>query len=224
MSRIHDMGGRFGDGAIEVSQDEPIYKKDWHRLALGLTVASGACGHWNIDMSRRVRESLSPVDYTNFEYYMIWISAVADLLVEQHLVTVEELQNPDDIMPQSLEAGVLHCENVEEVLARGAPTQRPIDKAPKYSVGQMVRTMAHSPARAPGGHTRLPRYAMGRLGTIVSHHQGHLLPDENAYGKPVVEHLYTVAFSAEQLWGAHAENKHDQMLLDLWESYLEPVR
>lgn len=222
MYRIHDMGGRYGDGAIATTQEEPPYKKDWHRLALGLTVASGACGYWNIDMSRRVRESLSPADYTNYEYYMIWVSAVADLLVEKQLVTIEELEAPENIQPKQLDQSALRYENVEHVLAKGSPTQRPLDNLPKYSLGQVVKTLSHSPARLPGGHTRLPRYAMGRLGKIVAHHHGHLLPDDNAYGQPNVEHLYTVAFTAEQIWGAHAENKEDVILLDLWESYLEP--
>ena len=31
MSRIHDMGGRFGDGAVTPDfGQEPVFKEEWH--------------------------------------------------------------------------------------------------------------------------------------------------------------------------------------------------
>lgn len=92
MTRVHDMGGRFGDGAVMPEpQGVPRFAADWHPRALAITVAAGALGQWNIDMSRRAREGLSPKDYARFSYYEKWIAALADLLVEKDLVSAEEL-------------------------------------------------------------------------------------------------------------------------------------
>ena len=75
----------------------------------------------------------------------------------------------------------------------------------------------------PAGHTRLPRYARGKTGSIVSHHGAHVLPDASAHGKgDMPQHLYTVRFAARELWGERA-NPRDSVHLDLWESYLEPA-
>ena len=79
MSRVHDMGGRFGDGAVNAS-DDATFAQDWHARALALTLAAGALGQWNIDISRHARERLSPKDYTRFSYYEKWMGGLAELL------------------------------------------------------------------------------------------------------------------------------------------------
>ena len=76
MSRLHDMGGRFGDGLIPVPRDgknevtnlEPTFKYEWHAKAWAITLAAGALGEWNLDISRHYRECLPPKDYVNFSY------------------------------------------------------------------------------------------------------------------------------------------------------------
>ena len=65
---------------------------------------------------------------------------------------------------------------------------------------------------------------MGKKGRIVSHHNAHVFPDSNAHFKgEAPEHLYSIEFSSEELWGLTCENKHDSVTLDLWEPYLEKV-
>ena len=45
MNRVHDMGGRFGDGPIRREADpEPVFKEDWQARALALTLAAGSLG------------------------------------------------------------------------------------------------------------------------------------------------------------------------------------
>ena len=74
-----------------------------------------------------------------------------------------------------------------------------------------------------GGHTRLPTYAAGRIGTVVLLHGAHVFPDSNAhFHGEAPQHLYTVSFAAGDLW-QHAESPHDEVRLDLWEDYLEPA-
>ena len=74
-----------------------------------------------------------------------------------------------------------------------------------------------------GGHTRLPAYAAGATGRVLRCHGVHVLPDAHAHGlgeRP--EPLYAVAFPAAELWAA-PEHPGDEVVLDLWDSYLEPA-
>ena len=106
-------------------------------------------------------------------------------------------------------------------LRRGAPTSRDAGP-PIFGAGDHVRT--RRPARnlhVTGGHTRLPAYAAGHVGTVIRCHGAHVLPDTSAHGlgeRP--EPLYTVAFRATDLWG-EAAHASDSVRLDLWQSYLE---
>jgi nitrile hydratase len=69
----------------------------------------------------------------------------------------------------------------------------------------------------------LPAYVAGARGYIQLLHGAHVLPDSNAHGLgEAPEPLYAVRFSASQLW-AHPEHPDDEVILDLWESYLEPL-
>ena len=42
MSRVHDMGGRWGDGpVVPEDEDAPVFAQDWHGRALALTLGAG---------------------------------------------------------------------------------------------------------------------------------------------------------------------------------------
>lgn len=223
MTRVHDMGGRFGDGPVQPGP-EPVFKQDWHARALAVTLAAGALGQWTIDRSRHARECLSPGDYARFSYYEKWISALADMLVEQGIVTREELARGQAAGSSPLAERALAAENVAGVLARGGPTERDAQQRPRFAAGDAVVT--RRPARnlhVMGGHTRLPAYAAGVRGQILHHHGAHVLPDTNAHGLgEAPEHLYTVVFDAAELWGA-PERAGDEVTCDLWDSYLGPA-
>lgn len=222
MTRVHDMGGRFGDGPV-VPEPQGIvpFAKGWHRDALALTLAAGALGQWSIDRSRHVRETLPPKDYTRFSYYEIWLAALAGLLVEKGLVSREELA-AGKAVPGGPHPRIFRAEAVGPALARGTPYARDSDVAPAFGPGDRVRTRL--PARnshVAGGHTRLPAYAAGHVGTVILSHGAHVFPDANAHGRgECPEPLYTIAFDAADLWG-EAERAGDEVTLDLWQSYLE---
>jgi nitrile hydratase len=73
----------------------------------------------------------------------------------------------------------------------------------------------------PTGHTRLPRYARGKLGTITRDHGVYAFPDTNAHFQGEKrQHVYPVRFSARDLWGEHASPR-DSVHLDMWDDYLE---
>jgi nitrile hydratase len=109
-------------------------------------------------------------------------------------------------------------------LARGSPAERLSDVAPRFSPGDAVRTLRPAANRlVPGGHTRLPSYAAGAVGRVLHHHGAHVLPDSNAHKLgEAPEPLYAVAFPASELW-AHPEHPADEVVVDLWQSYLEPA-
>ena len=227
MTRIHDMGGRFGDGPVPREEDETrTFAQGWHGRALALTVAAGALGKWNIDASRHMRECLPPADYARFGYYEKWLAGLANLLVEHGIASTDEIAAgrssgpaPDDLAARRLEAT-----RVVPVLRSGGPFARDSDAAPAFAIGVRVRTRAIAGNQARnGGHTRLPAYAAGRVGTVMLHHGAHVFPDSNAhFSGESPQHLYTVSFAAGDLW-QHAESPHDEVRLDLWEDYLEPA-
>ncbi len=224
MSRVHDMGGRFGDPAV-VPEDEHAdrFPEDWHAKALTLTLACGTLGLWNIDISRHARESLAPKDYARFSYYEKWIAALADLLAENGVLSRQELATGKAEDPSHLADRCLRAPQVAGVLARGGPADRPAVVAQKYQPGDTVRTRAAGNRAVPGGHTRLPAYAAGQTGRIVRFQGHHVLPDSNAHGMgEAPEPLYAVAFRAGDLW-LHPEHPADEVILDLWQSYLDPA-
>lgn len=225
MTRVHDMGGRFGDGPISIDREnDPVFKQDWHGRALAVTLACGSLGQWNLDMSRHSRERLSPQDYTRFSYYEKWMAALANMLVEQGVLSREDLQGQGDDAPHPLADRVLRPKALPGVLAKGGPADRQIDEAPAFEPGQQVRTLRPAANRlAEGGHTRLPAYAAGTVGRVLRCHGAHVLPDANAHGfGEAPEPLYTVVFAASELW-ADPEHPRDEVTLDLWQSYLEAV-
>ncbi|WP_299935378.1 nitrile hydratase subunit beta [uncultured Pelagimonas sp.] len=225
MSRVHDMGGRFGDGPVPVGSDtDPAFAKDWHARALALTLAAGALGKWNIDISRHARECLSPKDYSRFTYYEKWMGGLADLLVQSGVVTRDELAGQIvQPAPDALKERKLEAQNVAGVLAAGGPADR-LGPAPQFAVGDRVKTRRIARNLfVDGGHTRLPTYAAGVEGEVILSHGCHVLPDASAHrlGEQP-EPLYTVVFDAGDLWG-EPERAGDEVTCDLWQSYLEPV-
>lgn len=225
MTRVHDMGGRWGDGAVDPGgADDPVFAEDWHARALALTLAAGGLGQWNLDASRHARELLGSKDYTRFSYFEKWTAALADLLVTRGVLDKGELASGHATGSSPLSDRVLKANAVAQVLARGGPADRKTDTSPAFHPGDPVRT--RRPARnrlVDGGHTRQPAYTAGAVGRVMRHHGAHVLPDSNAHflGE-APEHLYSVAFRAEDLWG-EAEAPGDEVMVDMWQSYLEPI-
>jgi nitrile hydratase len=216
MNGVHDMGGMHGFGAVAPEAGEPVFHERWEARALALTLAAGAWGRWTLDASRYARERIPPADYLHMSYYEKWIAGLSTLLVEARLVTREEIANGRAAAGAAKSTPPLKADRVPASLAHGGATERTVLVEPIYSPGMTVR--AHN--INPVGHTRLPRYARGRVGTVTRHHGAHVFPDSNAHGlgeQP--QHLYQVRFEGRELWG---ETNNSAVYIDLWESYLEP--
>lgn len=212
-----DLGGMMGFGPVVEEPNEPNFHAKWEERALGMVIALGACGQWNLDQSRFSRESLPPADYLSFPYYRIWTEAVQNLLLARGMITAEELIAERQLVPPTPIKRALLAVNVEATLFAGGPVDRPAESKPKFAVGDEVKTINIHPQE----HTRLPRYARAKSGAITSILGHHVFPDSNAKGEGENPRwLYQVKFSAQELWGAD-KNPNDSVTLDLWEPYFE---
>ena len=219
MNGAQDLGGMMGFGPIAPGTDEPIFHHEWERRAFGLTLATGACGLWNLDISRHARETLPPAKYLAKSYYDIWLSALEKLVLRTGMGTEDELRAGKAWKPIRPVKGKLLAADVENVLAKGAPYDRPAPAAARFRQGEQVRTKVMNPVT----HTRLPRYARGKLGIIEAVRGAFVFPDSNAHGGGEDPRwLYAVSFSGEELWGDGAD-PNLKVSIDAWEPYLDPA-
>ena len=202
------MGGMHGLGPIAPDPHEPLFHAEWERRVLAMTLAMGAWGRWNIDVSRHARESIRGDRYLAMSYYERWFEALAKLIDESGLI--------DEPAPAG---AALSPDRVAIITRSRFPYTRPETTPAAFAIGDRVRAKTLNPK----GHTRLPRYARGRVGEIVADHGVHVFPDSNAHGRGEDPHrLYGVRFTARELWGATAPER-DTIHIDLWEPYLEPA-
>ncbi|NML99426.1 nitrile hydratase subunit beta [Paraburkholderia sp. RP-4-7] len=216
MNGAQDLGGMQAFGPIRAEADVSLFHADWERRVLAITLAMGAVGKWNIDMSRAARESLPPAQYLSSGYYQIWFEGLKKLLLSTGLATAEEIATGESRNATAPVPRVLMASEVPAALLRGSPVDRPAAAAARFKVGDRVQTRQLNPST----HTRLPRYCRGRWGHIIAVHGAHVFPDANAVGlgeQP--QWLYTVRFDASELWGT--DTTAASVCVDCWESYLD---
>jgi nitrile hydratase len=219
MNGVHDMGGMQCMGPIQYGKNEPVFHAPWEGRIFALQLSMGAWHKWNIDASRYQREQIPPAEYLRMSYYELWLTGLVELMVKADLVTRAEIENgrplpgsPKQTPPRTAAAALT-------AIARGAPAKRDVPAGARFQTGQTVRARNINPV----GHTRLPRYARGKFGTVNRDHGVFVFPDTDALflgEKP--QHLYSVHFSARELWGDLAA-PHDTVYIDMWDDYLEPA-
>lgn len=214
MNSVHDMGGMEGLGVIVPEPEGPPFHATWEGRVHAMTVASPTRA--NIDAGRHQREKIPGPEYLAMTYYQKWFRSLSDLLVLKGFATREELASGKAAPGAPKATPHLTGDLVTATLTRPGSYIR--DGAPpKFAVGDQVRARNIN----PNGHTRLPRYARGHHGVIVAVHGAHVFPDSHAHGHGEdPQPLYTVRFTARELWG-EAANPRDSVSLDLWEPYLE---
>jgi nitrile hydratase subunit beta len=107
---------------------------------------------------------------------------------------------------------------VQKAMTRGS-FYRQAQAPARFKPGDRVRTKnIHPPT-----HTRLPRYARGRLGVVELVHGCHAFPDAVAIDKgDNPQWLYTVVFEGKELWGPDADPTV-KISIDAFEPYLDPA-
>jgi nitrile hydratase subunit beta len=219
MNGVHDMGGMHGLGPVKYERNEPVFHAPWEGRAFALNQASAAWSKWSLDAFRHQVELLPATDYLRMSYYEKWFTAVSQRLVHSGLVTPAEIESGKPQPGSSKSIPPLTADKVPSMLRAGAVASRNVSVTPRFSSGRQVRTRNINPI----GHTRLPRYARGKHGTVDRDHGVYVFPDTLAHGlgeKP--QHVYSVRFTARELWGEQASPR-DAVYIDLWDDYLEPV-
>ena len=204
MNGIHDLGGLQCFGPIKDKDLDVKFVEDWEKRLFASTLCSfGALGP--IDAFRHAIERMDPVHYLSSSYYEHWLEAVETRINEVNFAD-SETGNP------------LTPADIDEIVSTGANYSRPnrSEIAP-FEIGSMVRALPYSPS----GHTRLPGYVKGKLGTIFRQRGTFVFPDTLAHGLGECEQpLYSVGFCSKDLWaGDHHAN--DVVYIDLWHEYLE---
>jgi nitrile hydratase len=162
---------------------------------------------------------LPPADYLAKSYYDIWLSALEKLVLRTGMVSESELRNGRAEAPPRPVGGKWTADDVPKVLARGTPYDRPSPAPARFAAGERIGTKVMNPPT----HTRLPRYARGKLGVVETVRGCFVFPDSNAHGSGEDPRwLYTVRFSAAELWGEGADPTLE-VSIDAWEPYLVPA-
>jgi nitrile hydratase subunit beta len=219
MNGIHDMGGMQDMCPIQYEKSEPVFHAPWESRVFAMFLATGAWHKWNLDAFRHTREVLPPDDYLRVSYYEQWLSGLLALFVRRGLVTAAEIESGVPAPGTARATPPLTADKIPAVLADRIHANRDVQVSTHFKVGQQVRTRNLNPV----GHTRLPRYVRGKVGTIDRDHGVFVFPDTNAHflGEHP-QHVYSVRFSARELWGAQAADR-DSVYADLWDDYLEPA-
>jgi hypothetical protein len=90
--------------------------------------------------------------------------------------------------------------------------------AARFKAGQTV----HARNIHPTGHTRLPRYARGKLGTIHLDHGVHTSPTPAPIPSARIRNTFTRCGLPRVSRGRQASSR-DAVYLDMWDDYLECV-
>ncbi len=219
MNGVHDLGGMQGMGLVQPQPDEPVFHMPWESRVFALNRAMGAWGKRNLDASRHQRELIPPADYLRMSYYERFLAGLEELMVKHGLVSRTELASGKPDPGSQKQVPLLTADQVPMFVAKGSPATRDVPVTAGFHKGQSVRGRTMNPI----GHTRIPRYVRGRIGSIERDHGVFVFPDTRSAelgDKP--QHVYSVRFASRELWGPEASPR-DAVYVDLWEDYLEPA-
>lgn len=215
---IHDMGGMHGFGPVVAEPSEPPFHESWEGRVMAMQRAMGFTGLWTIDGGRASLETLPPVTYLSSSYYERWFLGLEKRVVAHGLVGEDEIAAGRSLRPGIRLNRKLTVDDVPRTTRRGN-FERPAAAPAKFKPGDRVTTHNINPTT----HTRLPRYARGKTGTVEAVRGCHVYPDSAAVGAgDDPQWLYTVVFPATELWGAEADAKM-KVSIEAFEPYLDPA-
>lgn len=211
MTAPHDLGGVRGFGPVVAApeREEPVFHEEWEKTVAAVMLLLERDKRWSLDRFRRMIEQQPPLTYLGHSYYENWMASLERLLVDSGLVTEEELATGAPTRPAA---------SGPDTAGRWAPSFAVDGAPPRFQAGDRVRSLA----RNPDAHTRQPGYVRGRAGTVVRYAGAEPLPELAAELVCAPEHLYLVRFEARELWGSDG-GPNDAVLIELWESQLEPA-
>jgi nitrile hydratase subunit beta len=222
MDGVHDMGGMHGFGPVVVGGGDEVFHEDWEPRVFALYQLSNVRDLVGGPGGRAVRESMDPAHYLEASYYERWLWSVERRLEAKGTIVPGEVEammaqlSATEAVPTAADPE-LAAEAIAE-LREGSPVMD-VAVSPRFAPGDRVRVRRMH----PDGHTRCPRYVRGAVGVVERVQGTDLLPDRATYGLPTEpEPVYAVAFASQELWG-NSDEPPWTVLLDLFDSYLEPV-
>jgi hypothetical protein len=141
------------------------------------------------------------LDYLGSSYYRRWMLAMERNVTERGYASAEELKAGHAQTPGKSPAAQAH---------HRCGRRRPVALVVLPAAAGPAALQAGRPRADqnihPATHTRLPRYARGKLGVVESCHGCHMYPDSVATDRgDNPQWLYTVVFTSQELWGADAD-------------------
>ena len=208
MDGVHDLGGMQGFGPVEVEPDEPIFHDEWEARMFAVAGGALGAGGFNSPMFRHAIERMDPGHYLTSSYFEHWLTAVATLLVEEGMISRDDLDARVSPFPLSRPPTV-DADDVDAVSPRGSRASRPATPCVSATL---------TPAVTPGAPDTCAVAAVSS-----PHRRGGA--DPRGGGAPPrtrAEQTYGVRFDATELWSDAAE-ANAPVYVDLYEQYLEPA-
>jgi len=217
MNSVHDMGGMHNMGRLEREANEPVFHHPWEGRVYAMTRATRTRdGAWCLDAHRHAIELLPPADYLRMSYYEKWFAVLTNLLLAAG-TTPEEIESGRRAPGTAPAVPRLTAQSAPDVVDLRPTARRDEPATAHFKAGQRVRARNIHPT----GHTRLPRYVRGKTGAVVRDRGVFVFPDAHAHDRgDKAQHLYSVRFTARELWGETASPR-DSVYLDMWDDYLE---
>lgn len=219
MEGVHDMGGRtelFGP-LKPLDRDEPPFKEPWEARAFAVTLlANRAATSSNLHAFRHALERVPEREYLA-SYYGRWLASAEILLRDSGLLAEGAVEaRAANLRGDSVEEPTDPEPHKPTMETAGGGNLRTVEAPPAFAVGDRVTAVGR-----PGQHhTRLTGYVRGKTGTVAALRPAQVLPDTAAHflGEDP-EHVYSVEFDAQDLWGPDSEPF--SLTIDCFESYLE---
>jgi nitrile hydratase len=210
MNSLHDLGGMHGFGEVWTSPEGVAFHSDAERRVFRLMMGLMMGGWCDTDGFRAAVEGLPAVVYAKECFPVNYFAGMEQQLEERGLLL------PGDL--ETWMAGQKPPRRVDAPPAIMAPREEtPLPSL--FRVGDRVRIINTNPQ----GHTRLPRYLRGHIGTITAERGIFDFPDALAarQGRRP-QPVYTVEFFAREVWGEHAA-ANDRLSAEIFQDYIDVV-
>ena len=219
MNGVHDMGGMQDMGPIQPEKNEPVFHHPWEGRVFAMYRAAGRLAQME-HRRRALRERTdSPAEYLRMSYYEKWYAGLVDLLTARGWSPERRSKAASQRPARPKRRRRSRPRQMPTPMALGASTQRNVAVAPRFQAGQRVRARNINPV----GHTRLPRYARGKLGTVDRDHGVFVFPDTNAQFLGENPQHVTRCVSPPASCGATRPSRRMPSTIEMWDDYLEPA-
>src|SRR5262249_4899998 len=166
-----------GWGRTMPARADPPFAEPWEGKAFALGLLAIRASGTNLHAFRHAINRVPPAEYLS-SYYARWLLGAQNLLADSGIVSDDEVTaRAARLSGKDAEEPPPGQPHKPEMTSGGPGNLRTLDNPPAFAVGDAVRTRDLDPA----GHTRLPRYARRRTGTVAAILPAQVFPDSAAH-------------------------------------------